>query len=144
MIDIPLRAPNRLSLDFYNLDEVQISSSAYNLEQDALAREKIIDALDQSDYFILQSRRVFANHQRQASLFPKTAAFYQKLFAGTLGFKQIKEFTSYPGIDFYGYNLQIPDEGAEETWSVFDHPVIRVFQKNAKLSKDIYAKSFED
>lgn len=126
MIDIPLTGNfKRISLDFYGLEESQ------------LAREKVISALQESDYFIIQSRRVFLNHQRARYSFPKTAQFYDKIFSGKMGFEQIKEFHSYPMLNLGFWQVEFPDEEAEETWSVFDHPVIRIFRKTN------YAKAFE-
>lgn len=131
--DLPLSGNfQKISLDFYAL------------EHDLLTRERIIDALHSSDYFLVQSRRVFYNHQRLPRLFPKTARFYDALFAGEMGFKQIKEFHSYPKLSLFGFGLEFPDENAEETWSVFDHPVIRIFEKKTQLTKDDYAKFLEN
>lgn len=123
-VDIPLKGNFQIiSLDFYNL------------EDDPVTHQKIAQAIAQADYFLLESRRVFANHQRLPEYFPKTAQFYNLLFNGHLGFSKIAEFSSYPGFKFGNLNFEIPDEQAEETWSVFDHPVIRVFQKNQQLPK---------
>lgn len=135
-VDIPLSGNfQRISLDFYPL------------EQDSLTREKIADALYSTDYFLVQSRRVFMNHQRLPRLYPKTARFYKALFEGDLGFEQIKEFHSYPKLEVgslalsgvEGWKLEVADETAEETWSVFDHPVIRVFKKNTQLTREGYS-----
>ena len=132
MIDVPLRGSfQKISLDFYNLE---------NNPED---RQKVINSLSEADYFIIQSRRVFLNHQRLKNQFPKTAHFYDMLFNGRLGFGKIKQFSSYPKLSFLGFGLELPDENAEETWSVFDHPVIRVFKKTKQLSKEEYAKFFE-
>ncbi len=132
MVDLPLSSNFRkISLDFYNL------------ETDPTLRQKIIDGLLTADYFLVQSRRVFFNHQRIPQLYPKTAHFYNELFSGNLGFEQIKEFHSYPSLSFLGIRIEFPDEQAEETWSVFDHPVIRIFQKKLNLSREDYAKIIE-
>ena len=125
MVDIPLPQNfKRLALNFYDLDE------------NIITRQKLAEDLEKSDYFIIQSRRVFANHQRLPQDFPKTAQFYNDLFSGKLGFTEIKEINSYPSLEIGSpageWNLEFPDEDAEETWSVFDHPVIRIFQKNDK------------
>lgn len=118
MADIPLASKfDRLSLNLYNLDE------------NPSTQIKLKENLEKANYFIIQSRRLFKNHQRLPQEFSKTANFYNQLFSGNLGFTQIKELHSYPQISLFGWKIEIPDEDAEETWSVFDHPVIRIFQK---------------
>lgn len=129
MIDLPLQGQGQ-----------RISLNLYNLENDKLSRQKVIQALDEADYLLIQSRRVFANHQRLPEQFPKTAFFYDNLFLGKAGFEQIKQFVSYPSLQLGPYKWELPDEGAEETWSVFDHPVIRVFKKTKQLSNIEYTK----
>jgi hypothetical protein len=121
MLDVPLkeRTVKLVSLDFYNYEEIPS------------VREEILEALNQSDYFIIQSRRVFVNHLRLKNKYPKTARLYEKLFSGELGFHKIREFTSFP-------QFSINDESAEETWSVFDHPVIRIYQKVKPLTIQDY------
>lgn len=45
-------------------------------------------------------------------------------------FFQVAEFTSYPRIELFGKTIfEIKDEVAEETWSVFDHPVVRIYKR---------------
>ena len=83
------------------------------------------------------------NHQRLPNLYPKTSRFYDALFNGQMGFYQIKEFHSYPILEVGSWKLEVPDENAEETWSVFDHPVIRVFKKTKQFSNEDYAKILE-
>ncbi|MBI2039962.1 glycosyltransferase family 39 protein [Candidatus Microgenomates bacterium] len=131
IVDLPLTGSERISLDFYHL------------EDDPAVRQKIIETLARSDYFLIQSRRVFLNHQRLSTLYPKTARFYDALFSGQLGFEQIKQFHSYPRLSLGAFIWEFPDEQAEETWSVFDHPIIRIFQKKVKLTKEDYEKIIE-
>lgn len=133
MVDIPLGGNFRkVSLDFYSIEESQDTQT------------KIIDALDESDYFIIQSRRVFLNHQRVRDRFPKTAKFYDTLFSGSLGFEHIKTFTSYPQLGIGKYKIEFPDEQAEETFTVFDHPVIRVLKKAKQLNRLESEEAFKD
>ncbi|MDO8659335.1 MAG: glycosyltransferase family 39 protein, partial [Candidatus Parcubacteria bacterium] len=90
MIDVPLKGDfQRISLDFYNLE---------NNPKDI---QKTISSLSEADYFIIQSRRVFLNHQRLPDQFPKTAHFYDALFNGRLGFEQIKQFDSFPQVSLF-------------------------------------------
>lgn len=109
----------------------KISLDFYGLEENPQTRNQIPEYLAQADYFIVQSRRLFSNHQRLPHLYPLTARFYDLLFSGALGFEKIKEFNSYP-------RPLITDETAEETWSVFDHPVVRIYKKIVPLSRETY------
>jgi hypothetical protein len=113
---------DKISFDFYHLDE------------DPELPQRLLLNLADSDYFIIQSRRMYANH-KDPSKFPVTSRFYEALFSNELGFRKIKEFNSYPS--FFNI-LEIDDEKAEETWSVFDHPVIRIYEKVHPLSKNDY------
>lgn len=132
MVDIPLEGDyQRISLFFFDLEDNQE------------VRQQIINGLEKSDYFLVQSRRVFLNHQRLPKQFPKTTKFYNELFDGKLGFTKIKEFDAYPSLQLGKIKFEIPDETAEETWSVFDHPVIRVYKKTVKLSKEDYAETLQ-
>src|SRR4030042_71079 len=97
----------------------------YNIEKDPRLKNQLAQYLFSSDYFIIQSRRIFINHLRLSNQFPLTSNFYNLLFSGKLGFEEIEEFNSFPKLG----SLEINDESAEETWSVFDHPVIRIYKK---------------
>ena len=62
--------------------------------------------------------------------YPLLNDYYDKLFSGELGFEKAAEFSSFPKIQFLGKTiLELPDENAEETWTVFDHPVIRIYKR---------------
>ena len=65
--------------------------------------------------------------------YPLLNEYYDKLVSGKLGFEKVAEFASYPNLKFqissFKLNLEFPDEAAEETWTVFDHPVIRIYKQ---------------
>ena len=65
--------------------------------------------------------------------YPLLNEYYDKLFSGELGFEKVAEFASYPNFKFqilnFKFNLVFPDEEAEETWTVFDHPVIKIYKR---------------
>lgn len=129
MLEVPLEGNlQKKAFDFYGLDE-----------QPELQNE-LPKLLVQADYFIIQSRRIFLNHQRLPNQFPITANFFNLLFSGQLGFEKIKEFSSYPQFSIGHLKIEIPDEVGEETWSVFDHPVIRIYKKVKPLSFQDYEK----
>jgi len=99
----------------------------YNLDRDPNLHFKLINYLESSDYFIIQSRRIYANHANDK--YPITNNFYNALLSGKLGFEEVKTFNSFPKIRLGNWKLEIRDEAAEETWSVFDHPTIQVYKK---------------
>ena len=72
--------------------------------------------LRKADYILVRSRRIFANHSKEK--YPILNQYYDDLFNEKLGFKKMAEFSA-------GLN----DENSEETWTVFDHPVIRIYKK---------------
>lgn len=118
VVNIPLEANNYrlISFDFYELD------------QNILLQQELRTYLSSADYVIVPSRRIFKNHAKEQ--YPLLNEYYRRLFSGTLGFKQVAEFTAFPKINILGRTLiEFPDEQAEETWSVFDHPVIRIYKK---------------
>lgn len=107
----------------------------YNLDRDPRLVNKLAQNIALSDYFIIQSRRIYLNHKLK---YPYVYNFYNALFSGDLGFKEISVFNSFPNLSLGGKNFNFPDETAEETWSVFDHPTVRVFEKTNTYPEEYY------
>lgn len=62
--------------------------------------------------------------------YPQLQKYYSDLFSGKSGFELVAQFTSYPDISLLGRPvIEFPDENAEETWAIFDHPVIRIYKR---------------
>jgi len=117
VINIPLNSTlNIINFDFYSLD------SDSNLQQ------QLPDHIFNSDYILVPSRRIFKNQAN--SNFPNSYRYYQALANGSLGFSQIQNFSVFPY--FLG------QENAEETFTVFDHPTIRLYQKNTSHDLNYY------
>lgn len=147
---ILVESGNMLDIPLYNNTNIKrFSFDFYNLEGETEQKENLIEYMLKSDYFVIQSRRVFTNHQRARKQFPFTARFYDLLFFNQLGFEKVKEFSSHPQFSIFNFRIfneapisqfSINDELAEETWSVFDHPVIRVYKKTRFLTQQDYEK----
>ncbi len=58
-------------------------------------------------------------------LFPVAADFYARLFAGQLGFAPVRHFVVEP--QFMG--LRFADRDAEPSFLAYDHPSVRIFQR---------------
>ncbi|HEY3312317.1 MAG TPA: DUF2298 domain-containing protein [Anaerolineales bacterium] len=100
----------------------------------------MVERLSQADYIILSSNRLYASIPRLPVRYPMTSRYYQLLFSGKLGFERIKEFTSYP--TFLG--IQIPDQSAEESFSVYDHPRVQIFKKSAAFDPVVLRQELGD
>jgi len=96
----------------------------YSLEGNGAKVVELEDLVNRADYVLVPSRRIFTNYARLADDFPETAAFHQKLFSGELGFSPL---ISFEPLGSFGQILLGSDLLAEETWTVFDHPTIRLF-----------------
>ena len=121
--------------------------------------QQILPLINDSDYIILTSNRLWRSLSALPVRFPETARYYQALFNGTLGFKQLAVFSSYPCIlpkkfDQKMINsektdltpepttltktpychLALNDDGAEESFTVYDHPKVIIFEKTPKFS----------
>jgi len=117
-------------------------------------RESLLKWLDEADYIIIGSNRLYASIVRLPTRYPLTIAYYRALFRGELGFELIADFTSYPALGPF----QFPDTEepfpvpqaryqyraapisvllppAEETFSVYDHPRVLIFRKTESYSR---------
>ncbi|HEY2432460.1 MAG TPA: glycosyltransferase family 39 protein [Vicinamibacterales bacterium] len=88
-------------------------------------RAYIESRLAQVDYIVMDDTYLqFYQHLPEG---PHAAVkkYYDDLFAGRLGFEQIKTFKVYPSL----FGVQIDDDAAELTFRLFDHPRVFVFKR---------------
>ncbi len=57
--------------------------------------------------------------------YPVTSRYYRALWSGLLGFKMVAEFHSFPKL----FGWEHPDDMAEESFSVYDHPRVVLFKR---------------
>ncbi len=136
VVDIPIVPPKssyRLSAISYQLT----SFDFYRLDENPELLPKLLSHLGNSDYIFVPSRRIFANHLRLLEQYPLTAKYYELLFSGQLGFAPVAKIEPF-------YSKIFKDERAEETFSVFDHPTVRIYKKHNTLSKLQYEILFKN
>ena len=91
----------------------------------------LLDQLQEIDYLMLASNRVYDSATRLPMRYPALTRYYHYLFNGELGFELVAEFHSYPGL----FGISFPDQGAEEAFSVYDHPRVLIFKRTASFSR---------
>lgn len=146
-INIPVPTPNTpFVIPFYKFEAVD----AYDVTTDEDMLE-IQSILDLADAVIIPSRRIFAsrtclrpsdvefdiaeyllnkNCENLTLMYPYHQSYYEQIFSKDSHFIQTAKISSYPRIELFGKILiEFPDEFAEETWTVFDHPVIRIYER---------------
>jgi len=115
--------------------------------------DQLIDNLNQVDYIALASRRASGTVTRAPALWPVTSRYYAALDNGSLGFEKVAEFTQYPKLfgtfDFAGISVDTTynDTGAEESYTVYDHPQVFIYKKTdayspAKARQVLHADAF--
>jgi YYY domain-containing protein len=92
----------------------------------------LLDALDQADYIVMSSGRLWQSIPRLPMRYPMTTRYYQLLFAGELGFEKAVEFHSYPRL----FGIEFNDTWAEEQFTVYDHPKVLIYRKTGAYDRE--------
>ncbi|MFH1827358.1 MAG: hypothetical protein ABH812_02945 [bacterium] len=91
--------------------------------------QKMNKFLLKGDYLILSSNRGWGSISKAHGKYPIMSGFYEELLADKLNYKKEKEFTSYPTFYASGLNITFNDSGADESFTVYDHPKVLIFKK---------------
>jgi hypothetical protein len=119
---------------------------------------ELVNSLRAADYVLLSSNRLYGSITRLPRRYPMTSQYYRRLFAEELGFQLVHFDQVYPQLGsvrlvddtLTAPGLDKPDllraEGrwpsdlvmgyADESYSVYDHPMPLVFQNVSHLSAD--------
>lgn len=142
VVDIPLGIPDYKLPPNYSLNV--ISFDFYHLNENEKLFTDLLKHLGKADYIFIPSRRIFKNHTLQPEKFKIATRYYQLLFSGKLGFEKVAEFAAFPQINLGPLYFKFPDEEAEETFTVFDHPVIRIYKKAKYMTQIEYNELFQN
>ena len=93
---------------------------------------KLARRLAETDWVVLQTKRLYGAVTRAPEKFPFTNRAFRLLFAGDLGYTLVREVASRPS--FLG--IQVPDELADESFTVYDHPKVLFFENTKRLSAE--------
>ena len=121
-----------LPLRIIGVDTSMWGSEQFDLfGSDSVAKiEKLVAQLENVDYVVESSARVWATVPRIPVRYPSTINFFAALDSGHLGFERVATFTSAPRVSVFGVQLwRLDDADAEEAFSVYDHPEVRIWQR---------------
>lgn len=85
--------------------------------------------LIQADYYIMSSNRAWGSIMEVPERYPTTSHFYASMLKSEKGYVLVKEFTSHPSLRYLGIPLDFPDQWAEEAFTVYDHPLVKIFKR---------------
>lgn len=111
----------------YKIDQLTVYE-ADNLDKLNYYAER----LSQGDYIILNSRRLYGTLIHLEEKYPLTSKYYRLLFKEKLGYNKVAEFSVYPSI----FNFEIKDDKSEETFQVYDHPKVIIFENQKQLNEE--------
>jgi hypothetical protein len=119
---VPVPTAGR-SVSGYNISVLLVTAPDSEQKMNAFA-----DTLAHAEVLVVPNRRWSAVLPRLPD-YPLTARYYKMLFGGDLGYVPLATFSSPPRLG----PLSWPDDAAEETFQVFDHPTVRLFRNTAHL-----------
>ena len=141
-----------IELELYNDDTVS-------------KRRQTIDGLAQADYLVFYSNRLYATIPRLPERYPFTTAYYELLFSGQLGYGLAHWESSYPNLfgvslkndtfarqglpepqalhDYRQTSRQINLGFADESFTVYDHPLVLIFKKTVVGTAEEQATFFD-
>lgn len=123
---LPLPGPGR------NGQRYKIKPLPY-YEPDTSAKiRKIGEDLAGADYLVFQTKRLYGAITQAAEKYPLSNNYFYLLFGGDLGYDLVYSQASRPSL----FGFEFPDELADESLSVYDHPKVLIFKNVEKLSAD--------
>lgn len=126
---LPKNLPGEPGMDMGSHGLRHIDWSPY--EEDTPEKYEILrDKLQEADYVIYSSKRIYDSVDELPARYPMTIRYYELMFSGQLGFVHAADFTSPPSL----LGLTFRDHHADESWSLYDHPRVSIFAKQEELS----------
>ena len=111
---------------------------------DQVKYENIVHTLDLGDYLTIASNRFYDSERRNLLRWPLTTLYYEKLFAGELGyvleavFEETFEFGPWRVADqhlpIHNSPAWLNELEADESFHVYDHPTAFIFRKTENYS----------
>ncbi len=144
---LPYALPNQPQLGYHIVE-----TEPYNPDSPEKIRELVHGVtgnpqragLNGADFVVISSNRISDSVVRLEREYPATSRYYEALATGELGFDLAATFTVRPS--FLG--IAIDDSRAEESFTVYDHPTVRIYKKsdrwNAQAAEALLMAAYPD
>jgi YYY domain-containing protein len=122
-----------LPLPYADAPPMQYRQVGFDIYGDLPPEQKVVqlaEALQSVDYVILSSNRLIDSVDNLPWRYAVQNEYYRRLLAGQLGFQLVYEAKLEPSLFGYRYDTS----GADESFTVYDHPRVRIFRKVEPLS----------
>ena len=94
---------------------------------------QLAGSLAVANVIVISSQRLLGSIPKLPDRYPMTTRYYRLLFSGALGFDLAAQFSTSPHLG----PLTFSDSGADESFSVYDHPPVWIFVRSgAGLTQD--------
>lgn len=119
--------------DYRQQDITVYELHGYPTDDTDIKKNYYANILQQGDYISIASKKLWYTltactpefKPRGYNAYPVTSRYYRCLWSGLLGYKMVGEFHNFPSL--FGWSH--PDDMAEESFSVYDHPRVYIFKK---------------
>ncbi|MFW6074759.1 MAG: DUF2298 domain-containing protein, partial [Chloroflexota bacterium] len=100
--------------------------------------DQLYDSLQEVDYVVISSDRVRLSVDNLPWRYAVQSQYYRRLLDGQLGFQLVYEASNRPEI----FGISLESSEADESFSVYDHPHVRIFEKVDDLTREEFRERF--
>ena len=132
---------------YHSQDVTPYEMHGFPTDNSPVKKNYYANLIPQGDYISISSKKLWYTltdaspefRPNGFNIYPVTSRYYRCLWSGLLGYKMVAEFHNFPS--FLGW--EHPDDMAEESFSVYDHPRIYIFKKFETVTPDKILKLLE-
>jgi YYY domain-containing protein len=132
---------------YHSQDVTPYEMHGFPTDNSPVKKNYYANLIPQGEYISISSKKLWYTLTDATSefrpngfnIYPVTSRYYRCLWSGLLGYKMVAEFHNFPS--FLGW--EHPDDMAEESFSVYDHPRIYIFKKFETVTPEKILKLLE-
>ncbi|HYV33425.1 MAG TPA: glycosyltransferase family 39 protein, partial [Candidatus Limnocylindria bacterium] len=145
---IDARVEGAMGPQNYRQQEMTIyEMHGFNTDDTPVKKNYYANMIQKGDYISIASKKLWYTltnctpefKPHGYNVYSVTSRYYRLLWSGLLGYKMVGEFHNFPSL----LGWEHPDDMAEESFSVYDHPRVYVFKKIENILPERILKLLE-